>query len=51
MQYQYAKKICRSCPVRVECLTYAIVNDERDGIYGGLGPRERAKIMRNREAS
>ncbi|AGM28154.1 WhiB family transcriptional regulator [Mycobacteroides abscessus subsp. bolletii 50594] len=50
VQYQYAKKICRACPVRVECLTYAIVNDERDGIYGGLGPRERAKILRNREA-
>lgn len=39
---------CRQCDVRDECLAFALVeegrNDERDrlGVYGGLGPSERA---------
>ncbi len=36
-----AKKICASCEVRVQCLEYALANDERFGIWGGLSERER----------
>jgi WhiB family redox-sensing transcriptional regulator len=41
-----AKKICRRCPVRAECLTFAISNDERFGIWGGLDPDERRNLLR-----
>lgn len=39
-----AKAICRSCPVIAECLAYALRNDERYGIYGGLSERERRRL-------
>jgi WhiB family redox-sensing transcriptional regulator len=41
-----AKKICASCEVRGECLEYALSNDERFGIWGGLSERERRKLRR-----
>ena len=39
-----AKRVCRSCPVRAECLEYALANDERFGIWGGLSERERRRL-------
>lgn len=36
-----AKKVCLACEVRSECLEYALANDERFGIWGGLSERER----------
>lgn len=39
-----AKRVCRSCPVRVECLEYALAINEEFGIWGGLTPGERRKI-------
>jgi len=41
-----AKRICTSCDVRSECLEYALQNDERFGIWGGLSERERRKLKR-----
>ncbi len=41
-----AKKVCASCDVRSECLDYALENDERFGIWGGLSERERRKLKR-----
>lgn len=41
-----AKKICTSCDVRSQCLDYALQNDERFGIWGGLSERERRKLKR-----
>jgi WhiB family redox-sensing transcriptional regulator len=41
-----AKRICTSCDVRGECLEYALNNDERFGIWGGLSERERRKLKR-----
>jgi len=41
-----AKLICRSCNVRAECLDYALANDERFGIWGGLSERERRRVKR-----
>jgi WhiB family transcriptional regulator, redox-sensing transcriptional regulator len=29
-----AKRICRWCPVRIECLNYALRTDERYGVWG-----------------
>ncbi|HEV6953776.1 WhiB family transcriptional regulator [Promicromonospora citrea] len=41
-----AKKVCAGCEVRAECLDYALENDERFGIWGGLSERERRKLKR-----
>ena len=41
-----AKRICTSCDVRDQCLEYALQNDERFGIWGGLSERERRKLKR-----
>jgi WhiB family transcriptional regulator, redox-sensing transcriptional regulator len=41
-----AKKVCRSCEVRAECLEFALENDERFGIWGGMSERERRRLKR-----
>lgn len=41
-----AKRVCTTCPVRDECLEYALANDERFGIWGGLSERERRRLKR-----
>jgi len=41
-----AKKVCRTCDVRAECLEYALEHDERFGIWGGLSERERRRLKR-----
>ena len=41
-----AKRICQGCEVRDACLEYALANDERFGIWGGLSERERRRIKR-----
>ena len=42
-----AKRVCSSCEVRSECLEYALENDERFGIWGGLSERERRRMRRS----
>jgi WhiB family redox-sensing transcriptional regulator len=42
-----AKKVCLGCDVRAECLEYALANDERFGIWGGLSERERRKLKKD----
>ena len=45
-----AKKLCTTCPVQKECLTYALAHPDLQGIWGGLTPRERTRLrMKNRE--
>lgn len=39
-----AKSTCQRCDVRAECLTYALENRERYGIWGGLSERERRHL-------
>ena len=41
-----AKRVCLTCAVRTECLEYALANDERFGIWGGLSERERRKLKK-----
>jgi WhiB family redox-sensing transcriptional regulator len=36
-----ATRICAGCDVRTECLEYALIHDERFGIWGGLTEAER----------
>jgi WhiB family redox-sensing transcriptional regulator len=42
------RRICATCPVRVQCLEFALEHNERDGIWGGTTPRERRAIRRHR---
>jgi WhiB family redox-sensing transcriptional regulator len=41
---QRAIAICMTCPVRAECLHYAISNGETGGIWGGLIPEHRIHL-------
>lgn len=41
-----AKRICAVCPVQQECLSYALENEERFGIWGGMSERERRRLKR-----
>jgi WhiB family redox-sensing transcriptional regulator len=46
-----AKKVCDKCPVRSECLAWAMKNAVEDNqIYGGMSRRERMERMALRKA-
>ncbi len=40
------KRVCMGCSVKEECLEYALANDERFGVWGGLSERERRRLKR-----
>lgn len=46
-----AKRICTACDVKAHCLLYALVHDERFGIWGSFSERERRRIKRRRDGS
>lgn len=41
-----AKRVCLACPLRDDCLTYALAHGERHGIWGGLTAHERRRLTR-----
>jgi len=41
-----AKALCARCPVHPECLAYALVHDERFGVWGGASERDRRRMKR-----
>lgn len=43
-----AKMICAQCPVSEPCLQYALDNDQRYGIWGGMSEKERRLLGRDR---
>lgn len=43
-----AKTICGRCPVKVDCLEYALRHREPYGIWGGLTESERAAVLARR---
>ena len=44
------KAICRTCPVRQDCLNWALDHHEIHGVWGGTSERERRMIRRERAA-
>lgn len=47
-----AKRVCReACGMRDECLSFALENGERFGVWGGLSERERRALSRRAKAA
>lgn len=44
-----AKRYCAECPVRAQCLEYALRIREPHGIWGGMNELERRILLRERE--
>jgi WhiB family transcriptional regulator, redox-sensing transcriptional regulator len=45
---QAAQRICAECPVRSQCLEYALATRVDHGVWGGTSERERRRILRAR---
>jgi WhiB family redox-sensing transcriptional regulator len=43
-----AKSICARCPVRVDCLDYALRIKEPHGVWGGMNEQQRRALLRER---
>lgn len=43
-----ARRICKGCPVRDECLEFALKNDERFGVWGGMSAQDRKRLKERR---
>jgi WhiB family redox-sensing transcriptional regulator len=43
-----AKAVCACCPVRVQCLDFALRLKVAHGVWGGLSERERRSLRRER---
>lgn len=48
-QADQAKMVCAACPVRDQCLNWALSTGQHDGIWGGLGEDERRRLWRTRQ--
>jgi len=47
-RYSEAKAVCLACPVRSDCLNYALDNHIAHGMWGGITPRARQQMTRSR---
>ena len=45
--FNLALKACGACPVQKDCLLYGL-KWERDGVWGGMGARDRANLRASR---
>jgi hypothetical protein len=46
MMTMEAKVLCQTCPVKSDCLTYALDGKVDDGIWGGTDPKQRRAMRR-----
>lgn len=44
-----AKEICSRCMVRKKCLDYALKNNEKIGVWGGMTAQERRRYKKDRQ--
>lgn len=49
--YQQPRTFCARCPVWRECRAYALTNDVKHGMWGGLSPRERRAVLKRTGAA
>jgi WhiB family redox-sensing transcriptional regulator len=43
-----AQRICEECPVKVECLEYALAHRIDHGVWGGASERQRRRLLKAR---
>lgn len=48
VQIERAKNVCNECPVRLECLDFALETNQDAGIWGGTSEDERRLMRRQR---
>jgi WhiB family redox-sensing transcriptional regulator len=48
--YGTIRELCEACPVRPECLEFALANESLTGLWGGTTDTERRMIRRRRVA-
>ena len=51
VSYAKARAICARCPVRVECLEFALETNSEYGIWGGVTETERKRMRRERRGA
>jgi WhiB family redox-sensing transcriptional regulator len=49
VQIERARSVCMQCPVRVECLEWAIATAQDAGVWGGTSEEERRALRRARK--
>ena len=42
-----AKAVCATCPVREDCLAFAVELNQSEGVWGGHTPAERRRLRRS----
>ena len=48
---EIARRICATCPVREQCLEYALAQRIDHGVWGGCSERERRRILKRRRVA
>ena len=46
-----ARRICATCPVKEQCLEYALEYRIDHGVWGGCSERERRRILKRRRVA
>lgn len=49
LQIEEARAVCRRCPVRTECLTWALDSGQDSGVWGGMSEDERRALNRRQQ--
>ena len=44
-------EICQACPVKCQCLDYALRTNQRFGVWGGLTEKERRPLRRRQQGA
>jgi WhiB family redox-sensing transcriptional regulator len=45
---EIAKRVCADCPVKDQCLEYALQHRIDHGVWGGTSERQRRRILKQR---
>jgi WhiB family transcriptional regulator, redox-sensing transcriptional regulator len=48
-QLALPKAVCRRCPVKADCLAWALVTGQDAGVWGGLCAEERRELKRRHD--